>query len=136
MFLQKEIMQNIFRAIVVFLIFIVTFGVLKAQDSNYNRINDINLILGKDSVEHISINSWSGYRIQVFSGSNRSEAMSEKSKISKTFPALNCYLVYVQPFFKIRVGDYLTRQEVYNDYATIKNLYPYSLIVNDQINYK
>ena len=53
----------------------------------------------------------SGYRIQVYSGSNRHTANQVKSIFMTSYPQIKSYLSYSQPYFRLRVGDFRTRTE-------------------------
>ena len=61
---------------------------------------------------HITINqakrTMPGYRIQIYFGSDRTKANEIKTDFLHVFPNISTYLVYQQPNFKIRVGDYKT----------------------------
>ncbi|MDR0863902.1 MAG: SPOR domain-containing protein [Candidatus Symbiothrix sp.] len=56
-----------------------------------------------------------GYRIQVFMGSNpstaRSEASSKQAAIKESFPEIGAYLTYNAPNWKLVVGDFISREE-------------------------
>lgn len=53
----------------------------------------------------------SGYRIQIYSGTSLSKANKIKALFMITYPAIESYLIYQQPSFKVRVGDYHNRLE-------------------------
>lgn len=52
-----------------------------------------------------------GYRIQIYSGTNRQLAIQLKSQFLQTYPEYRAYMVYAQPYFKIKVGDFRSRME-------------------------
>lgn len=54
-----------------------------------------------------------GYRIQLMAGTARAPIYERKAEFYKIFPDYKSYVVYHQPFFKLRVGDYLGRLEAY-----------------------
>ena len=91
------------------------------------------------------INNWrkvgeiNGYRIQIaaYSGVNsKSQAEYAKNSFSSLFPYTKVYLVYTEPYFKVRVGNYYTRLQAYKDLENIKLTYPSAYIVPDKISYK
>lgn len=55
--------------------------------------------------------TYSGYRIQIYFGSNRSDANKVKSEFLREYGNVKAYMIYQQPYFKIRVGDFRTRLE-------------------------
>ncbi len=50
-----------------------------------------------------------GYRVQVFSTTDFTQAQSGRSEAQELFPDQQIYLVYEPPTYKIRVGDFLAR---------------------------
>ena len=51
-----------------------------------------------------------GYRVQVFVSSNRENAQKIKVEAEEIFPE-RVYVPYDAPYYKVRVGDCLTRRE-------------------------
>src|SRR5829696_4990834 len=52
-----------------------------------------------------------GYRLLVINTNKRDEAIAAKTKIYTNFPELKAYLVYQSPYFKLKVGNFKTREE-------------------------
>ena len=52
-----------------------------------------------------------GYRIQIYFGNERINAQEIKSSFLQNHPKIAAYMVYHQPNFKVRVGDFRTRLE-------------------------
>ena len=80
-----------------------------------------------------------GYRIQItaYSGNNsRNKAEAERASFKANFPGIGVYLSYSEPYFKIRVGNYLTRLEAYKDLKRIQLTYPNAYIVPEKIYFK
>ena len=91
------------------------------------------------------VNNWRkvgeiyGYRIQIaaYSGVNsRSQAESARNTFNNLFPYTKSYLIYNEPYFKVRVGNYYTRLQAFKDLETIRETYPSAYIVPDKINYR
>lgn len=89
--------------------------------------------------KHIDLNervrTIPGYRIQVASLSgtsskNRAFDMKERLKIS--YPEVEAYVVYDEPNFKVKVGDFRTRLEAYLFLQKIRADYP-GTIIRDNI---
>ncbi|MCK5823043.1 MAG: SPOR domain-containing protein [Bacteroidales bacterium] len=82
-----------------------------------------------------------GYRIQIFSASGqqaRNEAKIKRSEFVSTYPDFDyrlIYPLYQPPFFKIRVGDYRTKEEALKFYKQVVKQFPNSYIVKAIINY-
>lgn len=100
-------------------------GIVRIQEdyvSNWRKIGEIN-----------------GYRIQIaaYSGVNsKSQAEYAKNSFNNLFPYTKAYLIYNEPYFKVRVGNYFTRLQAYKDLETIKLTYPSAYIVPDKISYR
>jgi hypothetical protein len=76
-----------------------------------------------------------GYRVQIYSGSNRSLANQVKSLFMTSYPGVKVYLSYSQPYFKLRIGDFRTKAEsmkMYNILLTDEH-FKAVLIVPDMI---
>jgi hypothetical protein len=75
-----------------------------------------------------------GYRIQLFSGSERNNANALRTRFKTDYPDENVYLIYQQPYFKLRVGDYRNLIEAQEMYLQLQKTYDQLLIVPDKIN--
>jgi len=100
-----------------FLIFIsiLTFMTFSsnAQKARLTVSNDayLDTAIQKNIDKNRIANVIDGYRIQLFSGAERNNANALKTKILKLYPETPAYLIYQQPYFKLRVGDYRTKIE-------------------------
>jgi cell division protein FtsN len=52
-----------------------------------------------------------GFRVQIINFSDRQQAMDAKAKIYTNFPELAAYMNYSPPYFRIRVGNFKTKDE-------------------------
>lgn len=52
-----------------------------------------------------------GYRLLVINTNKRDEAIAAKTKLYTNFPELKAYLVYQSPYFKLKVGNFKSREE-------------------------
>ncbi|MFW5851054.1 MAG: SPOR domain-containing protein [Bacteroidota bacterium] len=81
-------------------------------------------------------NSISGWRIQIYNSTGketRSDALQVRSEFLSQYPDLKTYVIYQPPIFKIRVGDFRTREEAYYYYKLIIKDYPISYMIKDDI---
>lgn len=75
-----------------------------------------------------------GYKIQLYSGRSRMEAVKVKSSFHNKYgESENVDIVYQQPNFKIRVGNYRDRLIAHKWLAVYKIDFPSSFIVQDEI---
>ncbi|NNC95328.1 MAG: SPOR domain-containing protein [Chitinophagales bacterium] len=84
--------------------------------------------------KNLSKETEDGYRIQVLLSNTRDEVNKAKTKFYGSYPDLKCYIVYDQPYYKLRVGDFKSRIEAKRMLLSIANNYPTAFIVNDEIN--
>lgn len=78
-----------------------------------------------------------GYRLLVINTNNRNEAIAAKTKVYTYFPELNAYLQYQSPYFKLRAGNFKTRDEAERYRKAMTSMFPKGVfIVNDIIEIK
>jgi hypothetical protein len=53
----------------------------------------------------------SGYRLQVINSNDRNKVFAAKARIYQTYPELKPYLMYQPPFYKLKVGNFKTKEE-------------------------
>lgn len=75
-----------------------------------------------------------GYRILVYTGNDRKTAFDLRKNVVNQLPEERDYLSYVQPTFKLKVGDYYSRMEANQALQQIKHLAPNASIIADQVN--
>ena len=75
-----------------------------------------------------------GFRVQIFSGSDRREAYSVQSKFQDRHPEIHTYLTYREPNFKVHVGDFRSRLEAEKMVDQLKNTFIGVFIINEKIN--
>jgi len=77
-----------------------------------------------------------GYRIQVAFSNDRQEAYNNKAKLYKDLPDEKCYVEYEQPYYKLRIGDYMTRLEAYDKLREVITKYPGAFVVRAKVKIK
>ncbi len=77
--------------------------------------------------------SMTGFRIQIYFGSERAKATEIRADFMKNFPEIASYLIYQQPYFKIRVGDFKTRIEASGFLKKLDDHYTTAFIVPDEV---
>lgn len=79
-----------------------------------------------------------GYRIQIFMDSGN-EALSKAEEVKETFNEKykdnNAYLIFVAPYYRVRVGDFRTRLEAEKFLQRIIRNYPNAWVIKDEINF-
>ncbi|MCR4659346.1 MAG: SPOR domain-containing protein [Bacteroidales bacterium] len=89
--------------------------------------------------KHIELNermqTIPGYRIQIasLSGANSKErAFDLRDRFASEFSTVQAYIIFDEPNFKVKVGDFRTRLEAYRFLQTIKDTYG-GYIIKDNI---
>ena len=78
-----------------------------------------------------------GYRLLVVNTSKRNEAIDAKTKVYTHFPELKAYLVYQTPYFKLKAGNFKTRDEAEQYRKSLNIVFPKGVfIINDVIEVK
>lgn len=52
-----------------------------------------------------------GYRLLVINTNKREDAINAKTQVYTYFPELKAYLTYQSPYFKLKAGNFKTREE-------------------------
>ncbi|HTD98651.1 MAG TPA: SPOR domain-containing protein [Mucilaginibacter sp.] len=75
-----------------------------------------------------------GFRVQIFTGPNRKEAYDTQSKFHEAFPDTRTYIIYSEPNFKVRAGDFRTRLEAEQMQEELKKWFTGMFIISEKIN--
>ena len=94
--------------IIVLFLFISLAGMANAQTSMDASVTDL---LQSRKLNRVTDSTSQGYRILIYMGNNKNEAMQIKDKVELMFPGFPVYLKFEAPNFKVRVGDFRTRLE-------------------------
>lgn len=77
-----------------------------------------------------------GYRIRIFFD-NKQNARTMSEKVANTFkaqhPGVSVYRGYENPYFKVTVGDFRTKEDARKFLNSIKGSYPSGFIVRERI---
>jgi len=85
-------------------------------------------------------NSSNGYRIQLISSRNVAKADSVHQAFNQWVDSLeidykpSSYIIFRQPYFRVRVGDFSSRQRAIENSRWIKRQFPDAWVVHDIIN--
>ena len=78
-----------------------------------------------------------GYRLMVINTNSRDEAIAAKTKLYTYYPDLKSYLQYQSPYFKLKVGNFQTRDEALKYQKSMGPLFPKGVfLINDMIEVK
>ncbi len=77
-----------------------------------------------------------GFTIQVYGGDDRALAKEYRLKLLRFFPATEPRMVFEQPNYKVRVGEYYTRLEAQPLFVQIKEVFPKAILIPKRISIK
>lgn len=93
---------------------------LRAQDStgdNYGPVkvtkdSRIDILIKKQIyINTLAIRNQPGFRVQVLTTNRRNDANDAKAKAMQLHPEHRSYIDFQAPYFKVRIGDFKTREE-------------------------
>ena len=109
----------------------------QAQSSRVRVTGDV--AVNQMVERHIELNTRAktipGYRVQIasFSGtSSKSNAFNLRTRFMTDYPQVQAYIIYDEPNFKVKVGDFRSRLEAYAFLQEIKEVYK-GYIIKDNI---
>jgi hypothetical protein len=79
------------------------------------------------------IRSGRGFRVQIYNGSDRNKATAIKVDFMRRYPSMRTYMSYIQPQFRVKVGDFRTRGEAQTFMQQLGSLYTPLIVVPDII---
>ncbi len=108
------------------------------------NVGDGKIVLQQDAQltqllqNHIAQNQFNegkidGWRVQIHSSSSRQDAEAARVKFMQNFPNQPTYFIYQPPMFKVRVGDFRTREDAYMLYKQAVKMFNVSYVISDQI---
>jgi len=107
-------------------------------DSNAEKINTTNTVIKDSRIDQLNTaykDSYqlTGFRVQIYSGNQKQPANQARSKFLRVHPKTKAHLNYIQPHFKVRVGDFRTKLEALKYKNKITAEFPNCFIVKDNI---
>jgi hypothetical protein len=126
--------MNKFLFLISILIFLTFNSYAQKPKLTVNNDAYLDTAIQKNIDKNKIANIIDGYRIQLFSGSERNNANALKTKFLKLYPETPAYLIYQQPYFKLRVGDYRTKIEAQNIFYKLQDDFGQVIIIPDKIN--
>ena len=76
-----------------------------------------------------------GFRIQVYSGQKKQEAIEAAAMVNEAASDLKAEVEFVQPKFRVVVGKYYSRIEAHRDLYRLRRMFPGVIIVPEKVNF-
>jgi len=102
-----------------------------------NQSPRIDTLLMKQRQIHAADSTIDGYRVQIFmelGNDALKHADSVMTKFSEKYPDVPIYLIFGQPYYRLRIGDFRTRLEAEHMYQRVKKKYKNAFVTADRIN--
>lgn len=110
-----------------------------AQNEGYlilEQDHRIEQLIQRQKDIHAADSTIDGFRIQIFmeSGNDAVEhANTTMEEFKLKYPDIPIYLIFGQPYYRLRVGDFRTRLEAEKAYQTLSKEYKKAFITSDRI---
>lgn len=75
-----------------------------------------------------------GFRVQIYNGNDRNKASELKMKFMKAQPGTRSYLVFANPQYRLKVGDFKTRADAEDFQNKINDLCTPCMVITETIN--
>lgn len=111
-----------------------------AQDADSGYVNihadpRLAAIVNKPAaVNRAFIGKTRGFRVQIYNGNDRKKASQVKLDFMRAFPGVRSYLIYNNPQFRVRVGDFRARKDALELYNKLSSRFNPSMVVPDVVN--
>ncbi|MBN2172557.1 MAG: SPOR domain-containing protein [Bacteroidales bacterium] len=131
-------MKGIFGLVIFVFLGLSIFG--QNRESHVQVIQDprVDTLLAKHRYLNQNKPGIEGWRIQIFfeSGNySKRLAIEAKSAFVEKYPDIPAYVIFHEPYYKVRIGDYRTRMQAEKFLKQIEQEYPNAFVVNDEINF-
>ncbi len=81
------------------------------KDIRVDLLNEIMTNANKKTFFKPQIKREQGFRLQVISTNDRTEAYRVKGDLLEKFPSEKVYFMFQSPFFKVKIGNFKTKEE-------------------------
>lgn len=102
-------------------------------EARYDVTEKLNVILDSIDVLRSNIQYIDGFTVQVYYGTNSSEASLIKGKVKRLLPDSSPSLRYDEPNFRVKVGKFYSRLEAQKTYYELKAKFDDALVIPERI---
>lgn len=106
----------------------------KYTEPKLDATKSLNQTLDSVFVKNKQIKYAQGYRVLVYSGTDKLQINQIKQKVYMQFPDIELYNIFKQPEYRISFGDFIDKIQANNYLTKILPVIPNALIVQEQIN--
>lgn len=108
------------------------------QDPRIDSLVQLHKQVNEVFVNHEEHDGINGYRVQLSfdSGNNSKSNVSQlKNGFERRYPQVKAYLIFREPYYKLRVGDFRTKLEAEGFLKRISSRYPSAFVVRTKIKF-
>lgn len=110
--------------------------ILVKKDARLDLLTAKQAQINKRTAMLTSSGQYKGYRVQVISTNSRDQAFRIKTELLSRFPDQKTYTSYQSPLFKVRIGNFVRREDAEQFRKTLNRFYPQGVyVVEDVIEY-
>jgi len=123
------------------IIFIAKFSfandtIIVHKDPRLDVLTQKQVQINKHASMLTSNGQYKGFRVQVISTTNRDEAFKTKNDLAAKFPDQKIYTIFQSPTFKVRIGNFLKKEDAENFRKQISSIFSQGIyVVDDAIEY-
>ena len=77
-----------------------------------------------------------GFRVQIYNGPDRADALRIKAEFMRNYPGVRTYLTYTSPHYRVKVGDFRRREDALGMFKEANDTYSPCMIVPDVLGSK
>ncbi len=111
-------------------------SIIVKKDARVDVLASKQAAINKKTSMMTSNGQYKGFRIQVLSTSDRTKAFAVKAELLSKFPEHKTYTLFQAPSFRVRIGNFLKREDADKFRKVLSKLYPGgAFIVPDVIEY-
>lgn len=75
-----------------------------------------------------------GFRIQIYTGSSREAAYDAQARFKNIYPEIPTYISYTQPNYRVKVGDFRSRNQANALMAELKKRFSPVFLFTEEVN--
>jgi len=109
---------------------------LVKKDARLDLLTAKQAQINKRTAMLTSSGQYKGYRVQVISTNSREQAFRIKTELLNRFPDQKTYTSYQSPLFKVRIGNFVKKEDAEQFRKMLNRFYPQGVyVVEDVIEY-
>lgn len=74
-----------------------------------------------------------GYRVQIYNGPNRNEALRIKAEFMRNYPGVRTYFSFTSPHYRVKAGNFRRREDAVGLFRDANDTYKPCMIVPDVV---